>query len=144
VGEELRVNASVTIPAHDLTWSAARSSGSGGQNVNKVSSKVDLRFDLDGTTALTRTVKDRLRELPGVRLDARGRVVVTSQKTRDQHRNLEDARARLAELVRAASKRPKKRRPTKPSRAAKRRRLDDKRKHSEKKASRRKVRREEL
>lgn len=134
---DLRIDARVVIPAADLSWSAARSSGPGGQNVNRVASKVDLRFDLDGTVALTPPVKERLRRLAATRLDRDGRLVITSQLTRDQRRNLEDARQKLAALIRRALTPPRKRKPTKPSRGAQERRLKEKRIIAEKKAARR-------
>src|SRR5688572_33232673 len=112
--DALRIDGNVIIPAADLSWSAARSSGPGGQNVNKVASKVDLRFDLEGTTALSGEQKARLRASAGARLDAEGRLVIVSQSTRDQRRNLEEARSRLREIVLACLRPPKKRRPTKP------------------------------
>jgi ribosome-associated protein len=135
--DDLRVNARVTIPKADLSWSAARSSGPGGQNVNKVSSKVDLRFDLRNTRALRPTEKARLRAIPGVRLDADGSVIVVSQLTRDLPRNLDDALEKLRALVARALVVPKKRKPTKPTKGATRRRLEDKRKQSDKKRARR-------
>lgn len=134
---DLRIDARVVIPAADLSWSAARSSGPGGQNVNRVASKVDLRFDLDGTVALAPPVKERLRRLAATRLDRDGRLVITSQLTRDQRRNLEDARQKLAALIRRALTPPRKRKPTKPSRGAQERRLKEKRIIAEKKAARR-------
>lgn len=137
--DDLRVNDRVTIPARDLSWSAARSSGPGGQNVNKVASKVDLRFDLRGTDALIGPVKARLRALTKNQLDKDGRLIVTSQATRDQSRNLEDARDKLAALVRQALVRPKARRKTKPSKRAKQRRLNAKKQQSDKKKMRGKV-----
>lgn len=133
----LTITSSVAIPDSDLEWTAVRASGPGGQNVNKVSSKVELRFDVQGTRALSAPVKARLAALAGSRMDADGRLLVTSQKTRDQSRNLEDAREKLAALVRSALVPPRPRRPTKPSRAARARRVDDKRKQSEKKQARR-------
>jgi ribosome-associated protein len=127
----------VVIPARDLSWVAVRAGGPGGQNVNKVASKVDLRFDLEATRALDDRAKSKLRTIARGRLDKDGAVVVTSQLTRDQSRNLEDARAKLADLVRQALVKEKPRRPTRPSKAAKRRRLDEKKHHARKKESRR-------
>jgi ribosome-associated protein len=136
--DDLEVQDGVVIPARELSWSAARASGPGGQNVNKVSSKVDLRFDLRGTTALAPDVRARLRAAAGAsRIDAEGRVVIVSQVTRDQSRNLEDARQRLAAMIRAALVRPKPRKKTKPSRGAKERRLGEKKKRGETKRARR-------
>ena len=129
---DLRVGR-VVIPAGDLTWRAVRSSGPGGQNVNKVASKVELRFDLDGTRALDDESKTRLRALAGTRS---GEVIVTSQATRDQKVNLDDARAKLAALIARALHRPRKRRPTKPTRSSVERRLSEKQRHSKQKAER--------
>ncbi len=133
----LIVNDRVTLPAADLHWTAVRASGPGGQNVNKVASKVELRFDVAATRVLDGPTKERLRALAGSKLGASGELVVTSQKSRDQASNLDDARAKLADLVRRALHRPTVRRPTRPSRSRVRARLDDKRKQGEKKASRR-------
>ena len=136
--EALRINARVTLPADELSWTAARSGGPGGQHVNKTSTKVDLRFDLDRSRALSDPAKERLRAIAP--LDSEGRVFVQSDSSRSQSDNLEDARQKLAALVRRALTRPKKRRPTKPSRAAKRRRLEAKSRQSQKKAARGPVR----
>jgi ribosome-associated protein len=126
----------LAVPESDLTWTAVRASGPGGQNVNKVSSKVELRFDLAHTTALDQAVKARLRAIAAGRLDAEGRIVITSQATRDQRRNLDDAKARLAELISKAMERPKRRKPTMPSRSSDRRRLDDKKRRGQRKRDR--------
>lgn len=137
VATDLRVNAQILIPSAELSWSAARASGPGGQNVNKVASKVELRFDLPNTRALDAGTKARLRAACATRLDKQGQLVIVSQLTRDQSRNLEDARDKLAALIVQALKVPKRRFKTKPSRAQKRARLNDKRAHSEKKQHRR-------
>jgi len=130
----LLINDRVVIPDADLHWTAVRASGPGGQNVNKVSSKVELRFDVEGTRALDALTKERLRILAGSKLGASGELLITSQKTRDQAKNLDDARAKLADLIVRSLYRPPTRRPTRPSRSRVRARLEDKRKQGEKKA----------
>lgn len=141
--EDLRVSESVLIPAGELSWTAVRSGGPGGQNVNKVSSKIDLRFDLPASTALSAEVKTRLGVLCKNQLDAQGRVIIVSQQTRDREQNLSLAREKLAELVRAAMVKPKARKKTKPSRGATERRLAGKKADSQKKAERSKGRGDE-
>src|SRR5258708_6620961 len=136
----LVINDKVTLPGHDLEWTAVRSSGPGGQNVNKVSSKIELSFDFEGSVALTDQAKARLRVIAKNTLDAEGRVFVTSQKTRDQSKNLDDAREKLKELVAKALVVPKTRRPTKPTKGSKVRRLTAKKKVGAKKAARKRPR----
>jgi ribosome-associated protein len=133
----IRITPSVLIPAAALTLRAVRASGPGGQNVNKVASKVELRVDLALVTGLTPDARARLEALTASRRDALGRLVVTSQRTRDQHRNLEDARQKVRELVARALRRPRSRRPTAPSQGARERRLATKRHAAEKKKARR-------
>lgn len=139
MNDPLVVNGSLTIPASDLSWEATRSSGPGGQNVNKVASKIWLRFDLPATLVLDGPTKERLRQLVaagGGQLDAEGRVLIGSQLTRDQARNLEDAREKLRMLILRALIRPTPRRPTKPTRSSRERRLTGKREHAERKQQR--------
>lgn len=132
----LEINDAVSLPAKCLSWSASRASGPGGQNVNKVSSKVELRFDIEGCDVLDGGTKDRLRALARTMIDGEGRLLIVSQKTRDQPKNLEDAREKLRALVLRALVRPKKRRPTRPSRGAVARRLEDKSRAGRKKQER--------
>ena len=124
------VTDAVRVPAAALTMRAVRASGPGGQNVNKVASKVDLRVDLDAIEGLTDRAQERLRTLARHRLDADGRLWVTSQATRDQTRNLEDARDKVRALVAAALPEPKRRRASRPPAAARERRLDSKKRRS--------------
>jgi ribosome-associated protein len=138
--KDLVINPQLVVPARDLSWSASRASGPGGQNVNKVATKVTLRFDLRGTDSLTQAQKARLRKLAGRRLDAQGALMISAQAERSQRQNLERARDGLRKLVRKALVAPKLRIGTKPSRASKRRRLESKRRRGEQKKARGKVR----
>ncbi len=137
MNEPLVINANLLIPPSDLTWAASRSSGPGGQNVNKVASKIELRFNLPGSRVLDELTRARLQALAATRLDADGWILIISQLTRDQGRNLDDARDKLRTLILRALERPTPRRPTKPSRAAKARRVADKRQRSTTKQQRR-------
>ena len=114
------------VPAEDLEYKSVRSSGPGGQNVNKVASAVQLRCDLKLWPALPERVRERLRTLAGRRLTDEDVIVISAQRLRTQEQNRRDAMQRLSELVAQASIEPKIRRPTKPSRASKRRRLEHK------------------
>lgn len=124
------------IPDSAFQWKAVRASGPGGQNVNKVASKVELRVDLAQIRGLDQAARERLRNLVASRLDAAGQLLVTSQRTRDQGRNLEDAKEKVRELVDRAFVVPKTRRPTRPSRAAKARRVDAKKLDARRKVNR--------
>jgi len=126
----------VVIPAGELAFAFSRSGGPGGQNVNKVSSKVELRWSPATSAALTDDERAWLLERLRSRLTSDGTLIVTSTATRDQLKNRDDATSKLALIVRAALDRPKPRRPTKPSRSARRRRVADKRHHAEIKRNR--------
>ena len=129
----------IIIPEAELTESFIRASGPGGQNVNKVSSAVQLRFDVRASPSLPDDVAVRLMRLAGSRLTRDGVIVITAERFRDQFRNRTDARERLAALVAQAGVRPVKRRPTKPSSGSKERRLAGKAVRSGVKAGRGKV-----
>lgn len=116
----------ITVPAWALRWRAVRSSGPGGQNVNKVASKVELRVALACIHGLTEKTGARLRRLAGGRLTLDGEIVVTSALTRDQGRNLDDAVAKLQRLLEQAQALPRPRRATRPSYGAVQRRLGEK------------------
>ncbi len=133
---DLKVTAHVTIPDSELSESFILSSGAGGQNVNKVASAVQLRFDALHSPSLPDDVRVRLLQIAGHRLTKDGVIIVTARESRDQIRNREIARQRLAELVRRATIVPKKRKPTKPTRAAKERRIDSKKRDARTKQQR--------
>jgi ribosome-associated protein len=122
----LTVAAGVEIPDHELSLSFLRSSGPGGQNVNKVATAVQLRYDLEHSRALSEAVKLRLRGLSGRRLTAEGSVLIIARNHRTQERNRREAEQRLADLIRRALAEPKVRKATRPTRAAHERRLEHK------------------
>ena len=131
----LRVTDTVTIDEKDLDERFVRASGPGGQNVNKVSTAVELRFNVTAA-ALPEDVKQRLRTLAGSKVTADGLVVIDSREYRLQSRNREAARARLAALIRQALVKPRTRRPSKPKAGARERRLTEKKRRGDIKAAR--------
>jgi len=135
MADPILVRAGVVIPADALSVRAVRASGPGGQNVNKVSSKVELRVDVDRVEGLDAAARHRL--LAVAPLDADGRLLVTSQRTRDQRSNLDDAREKVRRLVERALVVPRARRKTRPTRGSVERRLSDKKRRTQAKSNRR-------
>jgi ribosome-associated protein len=122
----IRINDNLAIGEDEIAESFIRSSGPGGQNVNKLATAVQLRFDVRRSPSLTHEVRARLERLAGRRLTRDGILVITAQRHRTQERNRDDALARLVELIRAAAVRPTPRRPTRPTLGSKVRRLEGK------------------
>ena len=135
--EDIEISKTVTIPARELRISFARSGGPGGQNINKVETKVELRWAAAGTSALSGDALEGLLLRLARRLTAGGELVITSSRTREQFRNREDAQAKLAEIVREALRPPRARKSTRPSKQAKERRLREKKERSLRKKERR-------
>jgi len=132
----LEVTATLRIPDSELAESFVRASGPGGQNVNKVASAVELRFDVAHSPSLPEALRARLLARRDRRLTADGVLVIQASRFRDQARNREDARTRLAEIIAAALHVPKKRVATKPTRASKERRIASKKKRAQHKHTR--------
>jgi ribosome-associated protein len=133
----LAVNESLSIPRSELDVRVSRSSGAGGQHVNKTSSRVEIFWNVSGSRALTDEQRSRLLEKLASRLTTEGSIRVVASDLRSQSRNRELAEERLADLVRRALIVPRRRRATKPTRASKEARLDSKKRHSTKKRDRR-------
>ena len=134
--DDLVIHPGLAIPDAEIVERFVRASGAGGQNVNKVSSAVELRFDIAGSPSLPEPLRARLLARRDRRLTDDGVLVIDAQRFRTQDRNRQDARERLAALIAAALVVPKKRIATRPSRAAKARRLDAKRERSQVKRGR--------
>jgi ribosome-associated protein len=122
----IRVTSHIALDESEIVEQFIRASGPGGQNVNKVASAVQLRFDVASSPALDGETRQRLRTLAGRRLNREGVIVITAERFRTRERNRADALERLVELIRRAAERPKTRRPTKATAAAKARRRDNK------------------
>jgi ribosome-associated protein len=143
-GEDLMgridVTENISIDESEIQMDFIRSSGPGGQNVNKVATGVQLRFDVAGSPSLPEDVRRRLLRLAGSRLTSEGELIIEGKEFRTQEKNRQAALERLVELVRKAAEKPKIRTKTKPTLAARRRRLEDKRRRSEKKRLRTPIR----
>jgi ribosome-associated protein len=122
----VQITPDISLPDEDLTWSFVRASGPGGQNVNKVASAAQLRFDLAGTMSLEPAVKARLRSLAGRRVTEDGALLIIARNRRTQEGNRREALERLTQLVQRALVAPKVRRVTQPTQASRERRLERK------------------
>lgn len=134
----LKISNTVVLPSSNVKFQAVRAQGPGGQNVNKVSSAVHLRFDIHAS-GLPDSYKEKLLALNDQRLSSDGVIVIKAQTFRSQEKNKEDGLNRLVSLIRGAVKEPRKRKATRPSRNSQRRRMDSKAKHGKTKALRKKI-----
>ncbi|HIP67304.1 MAG TPA: aminoacyl-tRNA hydrolase [Chromatiales bacterium] len=134
----LKISSNIIIPDHEIEISAIRSQGAGGQNVNKVSSAIHLRFNIR-TSSLPEFYKQRLLKLKDSRINKDGVVIIKSQEFRSQIKNKEQALSRLREIIKTATITRKKRKPTKPTRGSQQKRMDRKTKHGQTKRLRKKV-----
>ena len=135
----LEINDNVSIPLSEIEISAIRSRGAGGQNVNKVSTAIHIRFDVRASSALSNNDKERVLRLRDQRISKEGIIVIKSQRFRSQDKNRSDALEKLAEMIREALVEKKPRKPTKPSTKSREKRLDEKTKRGRLKETRRKI-----
>ncbi|MGD2087949.1 MAG: alternative ribosome rescue aminoacyl-tRNA hydrolase ArfB [Candidatus Aminicenantes bacterium] len=134
------ITKNISIDENEIHEDFVRASGPGGQNVNKVSTAVQLRFDVKNSASLPEEVRHRLMKIAGHRLTAEGVLIIDARRFRHQERNRQDALNRLKNLIRKAAQKPKKRLKTQPSLASRQKRLESKRRHSQKKQLRRQIR----
>ncbi len=135
----LKITPEIAVSDDEIVLQFVRSSGPGGQHVNKVATAVQLRFDVAGSPSLPDEVRTRLRSIAGRRLTEGGILVIDARRFRSQERNRQDAIERLVTLIRRAAQRPKPRKKTRPSAGARQRRLEEKRRRGETKLLRRRV-----
>jgi len=135
----LKIDENLSIPLQEIAVSAIRSQGAGGQNVNKVSSAIHIRFDVRASAAFSDEVKERILRVKDRRLSKEGIIVIKSQRYRSQDKNRSDALEKLAEMIRKALVRRKPRKRTKPTKKSQEKRLDEKTKRGRLKESRGKI-----
>ena len=132
----IEITDKITVDENDIEYNAVRSAGPGGQNVNKVSTAIQIHFDIDKIENMTDAMRARLVILAGSKLNKENCIVIKAQDQRTQERNKENALNRLIELIKKAAVEPKKRKPRKRSKASHQKRLNEKKKQSDKKKSR--------
>ncbi len=143
MSETLIITPDLVIPLREISFSFVRASGPGGQNVNKVATAVQLRFDAAGSPSLPDAVRERLLRIARTRINREGFLQIDARRYRTQERNRQDALQRLVKLLQSAAREPVRRIPTRPSTAAKQRRLQEKKLRGETKRRRRDVSPEE-
>jgi ribosome-associated protein len=132
----LQVSTKIIIPDEELQFTFSRSSGPGGQNVNKVNSKATLHWDFGTSTALPLDIRDRFQQNYGTRITNEGKIVITCQESRDQPKNIDICLTKLRDMILSVLHAPKKRRPTKPTKGSQTRRLNEKKLRSQTKQGR--------